>query len=505
MMILKTSKILFLSIFIWFAAISYLAEASAAPSQKINEETLAQISDYVREQFDHNRVIGGAVGIIHKDRLIYSEGFGVADRGRNDTPTEKTVYFSASITKALTATAILQLHEQGKLDIDKPVHTYIPWFQFQHSDRSLKVTLNHLLTHSAGGIGSFQTDGLVFAHKDAKDSLESYVRQFSKIRLSEEPGQSGNYCNGCYDVLGLVIEYVSGMSYYDYMQQNIFEPLGMKDTKFGPSLDQFDETRLATEYTWFLTRKLPIKRSFEEFGRAQDPDGGAYSTIEDLGKFISFQLGHANQQLLTPLSMENTRIGYVATELGDAEYTASGFEVKELQQTKVYYKTGDGIGSSTVILFIPNHDLGIALMIGEMHPEIQLPVAEGIASILMGYAPETTDFPLTFMKLIGIFSIALILLSVLLIGLFIRRGLRRKLHSRSILRLCLSLLVWGAVAASLWLLILTVRPSAMGVYGYPYDLAMGIGLITIVSNLWLGYYFLVLINFIRDRYNRGNI
>lgn len=489
----RCQRLIFLILVCFAAASSFSVDGIAAENQDIPQETLARVSDYVRQQLERNRVIGGALGIVHRDKLIYSEGFGAADRGRNDTPTEKTVYFAASITKALTATAVWQLHEQGKLDIDKPVQTYIPWFEFENSDLSSKVTLKHLLTHSAGGIGSWETDGLVFAHRDAKDSLESYVRQFRKVRLSEVPGQSGSYCNGCFDALGLVIEYVSGMSYYDYMRQNVFEPLGMKDTKFGPSLDEFEDTRLATEYTWFLTRKLPIKRSYEEFGRAQDPDGGAYSTIEDMGKFISFQLGYANQKLLEPRSMEESQIGFVATEMGDAFYTPSGFEVKELHQTKVYYKTGDGIGSSTVILYMPDRELGISLMIGEMRPEIQLPIAEGAASILLGYDPEPVDSPLTFMKLIGIVSIGLIVLSGLFTALFLRRVLSKKLHSKSVPRLIFSLFGWGAAAVSLWLLILTVRPSSMGIYGYPYDLAIGLGLITMVSSLWLGYYILVLI------------
>lgn len=494
MLISKARTMMFIFIFTLLVWLTCLAEASAKDLfEEMDEEALERASEYVKVQLDRNDVIGGAFGIIHKDRLIHSEGFGVADRGRKDIPTEKTVYYAASITKAFTATAILQLDDEGKLDIDEPVHTYIPWFQFQDADRSTRVTLRHLLTNSVGGVGSFQTDGLVFADKGAKDSLEVYVRQFSKVKLSEEPGQTGNYCNGCFDVLGLVIEYVSGMSYYDYMQKHIFEPLEMNETVFGHSLDQFDETRLATEYTWFFTRKTSIKRSFEEFGKVQDPDGGAYSTIEDLGKFISFQLGYRGQGVVKPQSLENSRIGYVATELGDAEYAPNGFEVKELHESKVYYKTGDGIGSSTVIMFIPDYELGIALLLGEMHPEIQQSIAEGAASILMGYEPEDVDSSITFMKLIGIVSIVLIIISGLLLILLVRRWLRKGIYAKSWLRVLLSLLVWGAVAVTMWLLLLTVRPSAMGVYGYPYDLAIGIVLLTVISSLWLGYYVLVIV------------
>lgn len=465
----------------------------AAEESPITEEVLNRAADYVREQLQKSDVVGGAMGIVYRDQLIFSEGFGTADRGLRNTPAADTLYYTASITKTLTATAIYQLHAAGKLDIDQPVHTYLPWFQFQDREASEQITLRHLLTHSAGGVGSFDTDGLLFQDEAARSSLEKYVRLFQSIAIREQPGTSGAYCNGCYDVLGLVIEYVTGVSYYDYVRENIFEPLGMEDTVFGHELERYPESRLAKEYGWFFTRKMHIRRSYEEFGQAQDPDGGAYSTVEDLGKYLAYQLGYLGADWLPAELIKDSRTAYVATESGDAAYTASGFETKLLHGTQIFYKTGDGVGSSSIILFMPAHELGIILFIGEMHPEITLPIAEGIASILLGHVPAEVGMHVTFGMVIGIISLVLVSVSTFLIAMLLIRLVYRLLYAKNLLSTICGL-VSSAIASGLfWYLALLVRPSAAGSYGYPYDAAIGLGMITVATSLWTVYYILVIL------------
>ncbi|XID93921.1 serine hydrolase [Paenibacillaceae bacterium WGS1546] len=456
----------------------------------ISKERIKLAEDYFNEQMQKNNIVGGVFGITHQDQLIRSQGFGKIDKKSNQVPNEKTVYSIASVTKAFTAAAIYQLQDEGLLKLDQPVSTYIPWFRFKQAADD--ITLRHLLTHSAGGIGSFQTDGLIFADRKARDSLEDYIRLFEKIEIQQKSGQAGNYCNGCYDLLGLVIEYVSGLSYYDYIQQNILDPLQMKETVFGYGLDRIEDSQLAKEYTWFFTRKVHINRSFEAFGSAQDPDGGLYSTIEDLSKFLSAQLGFTGSPLMKSHSITDSRSGYVSTELLDALYTAGGFETKALHQNKIFYKTGDGIGSASAILFIPEHDLGITLLLGEFHPEIQLPIAEGIASILLGHEPDFNSAPFTFGKLLGIVSIILVLAGVGFLVFLIRRFRKRAFYAKSLPRSILSWMGYGAAAASFWLLLLKVRPTSMGFYGYPYDLAIGMIMITGAFSLWFVYVTLVI-------------
>lgn len=456
------------------------------PDVEISEERISLAQDYFKQQMQKNNIVGGVFGITYKDQLIQSQGFGKVDKLSDQVPNENTVYSIASVTKSFTSAAIYKLQDEGLLDIDKPVNTYIPWFRFKQAADS--ITLRHLLTHSAGGIGSFQTDGLIFADPKARDSLEDYVRLFKNIEIKQKPGQTGYYCNGCYDLLGLVIEYVSGLSYYDYIQQNILDPLQMNETVFGHDLDQFSDSQLAKEYTWFFSRKVHINRSFEAFGIAQDPDGGLYSTIRDLSKFLSAQLAFMDPALLKSHSITDSRSGYVSTELFDALYTASGFETKELHQHQIFYKTGDGIGSAAAIIFIPEHDLGITLLLGEFHPEIQLPIAKGIAAILLGHDPDFDSAPFTFGKGLGILSVILLSVGIGLLVILIQRFRKRLFYASSLPR---SILCWvghGVTATFFWLLLLKVRPTSMGFYGYPYDLAIAIVVITAAFSLWFVYF-----------------
>ncbi|MGI2296498.1 serine hydrolase domain-containing protein [Paenibacillus sp. GXUN7292] len=479
-------------LFILINPFSSNALARELDEKRISEERLKLAEDYFNEQMQNNNIIGGVFGITYQDKLIRSQGYGKIDKKTNQMPNEKTVYSIASVTKSFTASAIYQLQDEGLLHLDEPIRTYIPWFRFKQEKLSDQITLRHLLTHSAGGIGSFQTDGLIFAERKARDSLEDYVRLFKTIEVQQKPGQSGNYCNGCYDILGLVIEYVSGLSYYDYIQQNILDPLQMKETVFGTKLNQFADSRLAKEYTWFFTQKVHINRSFEAFGSAQDPDGGLYSTIEDLSKFLSAQLGFTEHPLMNSQSIADSRTDHVSTELFDALYTASGFETKQLHQNKIFYKTGDGVGSASAILFIPEQDLGVTLLLGEFHPEIQLTIVEGISAILLGYEPDFNSAPFTFGKTLGILSIALLLAGIVFLGFLIRRFRKKSFYAKSLSRSILSWMGYGAAAAAFWLLLLKVRPTSIGFYGYPYDLAIGILMITGALSLWFIYFTLVI-------------
>lgn len=473
---------------------------------EISEERIQLAIDYFNEQMQNNNIIGGVFGITHRDQLIRSQGFGKINKRSNKTPDKKTIYSIASVTKSFTAAAIYQLQDKGLLNVDSPVNTYIPWFRFKQSTEN--ITLRHLLTHSAGGIGSFQTDGLIFADRKARDSLEDYIRLFEHIEVQQKPGKAGNYCNGCYDLLGLVIEYVSGLNYSDYIQQNILEPLQMKETVFGYDLNQLPAAHVAKEYTWFFTHKVHINRSFEAFGHAQDPDGGLYSSIENLSKFLSAQLGFTESALMKSQSITDSRSGYVFTELLDALYTSSGFEVKELHQHKVYYKSGDGIGSASALLFIPERELGISLLLGEFHPEIQLPITEGIAAILLGQEPNFNSAPFTFGKLLGIVSIILLLIGMISLVLLVKKFRNSYFYFTSSPKLFLSWFGYGTVAASCWYLLIKIRPTSMGFYGYPYDLAIGLIMFTGSFTLWFVYITLCIIrnkNIKRNSLRKGGV
>lgn len=491
--VIGKNKTMLLSVFLFVVVLvnSIIIPRANAESAQATTELDAKLNraeEYVKEQFQRNDLIGGAVGIIYKDKMVRFQGFGTAIKGDKDAvPTSDTVYAFASVTKAFTATAILQLYDQGLLDIDEPVRTYIPWFSFKNEEAYKLVTVRYFLNHAAGGVGSYQTNGIMFKDKDSKKSLETYIRLMKGIEMTEQPGTTGAYCNGCYDALGLIIENVSGMSYYDYMQKYIFDPLEMENTMFGHSLDEANDLQIATEVDWLFANKSSIMRAFTTFGASQDPDGGMYSTIEDMSKFVSYQLGYFKEDLISKATVDSSRALGVQTEMQTAYYSSSGFEVTDIHDTTAYFKTGDGTGSASAILFIPDFDIGIALIIGELHPEIQEQMARDLGTILMGFEPEPWEAPLTLGKMIGYVAIVMVVISLLLLGIFLRSWLLNRKKPRPSIHLGRSIfgfIFCFIVSVPCWYLLIAVRPSPVPFLGYPYDL--GIGLMMNTAVLMLG-------------------
>ncbi|MFC4100110.1 serine hydrolase domain-containing protein [Paenibacillus xanthanilyticus] len=452
-------------------------------------ERLKAAADYAEAQLERAGVVGGVYGVVHKDQLVLAKGMGTIDLRAFKTPDARTVYNAASVTKVVTAAAILQLEGRGLLRLDDPVRRYLPWFRFKDEALSAQITLRHLLLHAAGGVDSWATDGLLFDTPAARHRLEDYIRSLRKADMRSEPGTAAAYCNGCFNVLGLVIEQVTGMDYADYMTENLFRPLGMSRSFYGKPPQDAPDLELAREYFWLFTRKTELTRSYEAFGASADPDGGLYTTLEDLAKFAAWQLGYAKSAPLQPSSraIEDAFRGMIASG-GGSRYTDGGYETKMLHGTPVVYKGGDGIGTAAFLLLLPERELGVLLLIGEFHPEIQEPIAMGMARILLGEKAEPIAARGTFGYLMGWVALALAGAGAVLLLFFIQRlrsaGLRARRSGRSWLFAILS----GLPAAFIWYAFAVIRPSGVFFYGYPYDIAVGSVLLAVGLTLWCLYH-----------------
>ena len=155
-------------------------------------------------------------------------GFGEAGAsGQAVTP--ETPFIIGSLSKSVTALAIMQLVEAGEVELDAPVQQYLPWFRVADEQASAEITVRHLLNHTSGTLDqdgrSFQGDG------DTSDTaLETTVRELSTAELAEPVGTKFQYSTVNYSVLGLIVQTVSGESYESYVQENVFDPLEMRQS-----------------------------------------------------------------------------------------------------------------------------------------------------------------------------------------------------------------------------------------------------------------------------------
>jgi D-alanyl-D-alanine carboxypeptidase len=199
---------------------------------------LAELEAYLDDLTGHNADSppGLSLVVVKNREIVYQKGFGLADGPRNIPATADTVYNQWSMVKPITAVAVLQLHEQGLLDIDDPVADYLPFFEVRYpSEGSETITIRHLLNHSSG-LRNNSPEIVGWIHFDGdpewnqteliKEKLPDYAE------LAYEPGSQAVYTNVGYMVLAAVIEAASGQTYQQYMSDHIFKPLGMDQTNW---------------------------------------------------------------------------------------------------------------------------------------------------------------------------------------------------------------------------------------------------------------------------------
>ena len=226
-----------------------------ASTVKMSAERLARIDTLLEQTIDNDWVSGVVAYIAREGKTVYYKSFGLSD-AEKQTPMEKDAIFRiASQTKAITSTAVMMLFEEGRFLLDDPVSKYIPEFanpvvidQFNPKDTTYttvpaarEITIRDLLTHTSGidyaGIGT-STMNAVYAKAGIPVGFESrplvlgeWIRKLAKLPLIHQPGERFTYGLNT-DVLGYLVEVVSGMPFDRFLNERLFEPLGMKDTYF---------------------------------------------------------------------------------------------------------------------------------------------------------------------------------------------------------------------------------------------------------------------------------
>jgi CubicO group peptidase (beta-lactamase class C family) len=211
------------------------------------------IDDYINSIMKSFKIPGLALSIVTNDQIVYLKGYGRSKvRGKLVTP--QTPFNIASVYKSFTGLGISQLIETGKIDIDAPVKTYLPWFTLADPEAAGQITIKHLLSHTSGL--SKRSDIMVLYTNPV--SLEQLVRNLTKTRTSKPVGSTYQYSNLNYFILAEVIETLSGMPYGQYIETNIFKPLDMKHSYTSQA--EAKKNGLATGYTVLLGLMIPIFR-----------------------------------------------------------------------------------------------------------------------------------------------------------------------------------------------------------------------------------------------------
>jgi CubicO group peptidase (beta-lactamase class C family) len=332
-----------------------LTEAPPA-SVQVSAERLIRIDNLIRQYVDSGW-IAGAVGFIARDgRIVYDKSFGVSDVESKKAMSSDNIFRIASQTKAITSVALMTLFEEGKFLLDDPISKYIPEFanpvvveKFNEKDTTFttvkakrEITIRDLLTHTSGidyaGIGSptmraiYAKSKIFSGFGSEKSNLGDDIRSLGKMPLIHQPGEKFTYGLNV-DVLGYLIEVLSGETLDQYFHKHIFEPLGMNDTYFYLPSAKYD--RLVKVITEDKNKKLiNATTDFVNYplvnGSFYSGGAGLSSTIKDYAIFLQMMLNRGEYNGRRILSRRTVEL-MTSNQIGDLNVGKDkfglGFEV----------------------------------------------------------------------------------------------------------------------------------------------------------------------------------
>jgi CubicO group peptidase (beta-lactamase class C family) len=251
-------------------------------------DNFSAVNDYLRAEMRELQIPGLAVVVVAGDQVVYTQGLGVADpAGRAVTP--QTPMLLGSTSKGFTALAVMQLVEAGKVDLDALVVHYLPWFRLAGgppgapADAWTQITVRQLLYHTSG-IPEYAGANVWMSRYAGDDALEQEVRSYADVAPDHAPGESFEYSNANYQILGLIVQSVSGQTYEAYVEEHIFRPLDMRHS-YAVAAEAPD---LATGYRYWFGRPFPAAHL--PVPRALAPAATLVSTAEDMGHYLIAQM-----------------------------------------------------------------------------------------------------------------------------------------------------------------------------------------------------------------------
>ena len=395
---------------------AFLASRPGASDAAASREVPTVASDFgaidrfVEAEIDTQRIPGLALGIVEGDRIVHMRGFGKADEsGRPVSP--QTPFIIGSLSKSITALAIMQLVEAKKLDLDAPVQRYIPWFRVADEEAAAQITVRHLLNQTSGL--STKTGRSFQGNGDTSDvALERAVRKLSTVHLTKPVGSTHQYSTINYSVLGLIVQTVSGQSYERYIKERIFGPLEMRHSFTSEA--EAEPQGLATGHNYWFGRPAAAD---VPYNRGLLPAGYLISSAEDMAHYLIAQLNdgrYRDAAVLSPSGTAELHRPAVPTPEPNTSY-GMGWFVGPVNGIPAVFHQGETFNYHANIVLIPGSQRGVVVL---MNAENSLDlfirgrmgtVAEGVASLLEGQAPASPP------SNTGIFVVYAALLGVIVI------------------------------------------------------------------------------------------
>jgi len=329
--------------------------------KEVIERTVSFLKSWLSLRYQQCDLPGFAVAVSIDNNLVLNEAFGYANLSTKEKLTGDHLFRVASHSKTFAGTALMQLSEQGKLNLNAPVVEYLDWLKAHKDKRMAQVTTAQLLCHSAGIIRDGMDADCWLYMKDFPD-VERLKKEILEADLVFDTNLKMKYSNHGYGLLGLIVEAVSGKSFNQYAQDNIIAPLGLKNT--GPEITAEAASRLVCGYTrkeWVRGQeRLPLNVKVST--RALSAATGFYSNAADLCKYFSAHIVGSGLLLKDETKKEMQRTQWPVTNSTFNQEYGLGLQVDLVGSRRVIGHAGAFPGMATRTLCDPKAGIVVSAL-----------------------------------------------------------------------------------------------------------------------------------------------
>jgi CubicO group peptidase (beta-lactamase class C family) len=355
-------------IVLWLALIiaPMVAPTYAQPVSSVDTK---RIDATITRLMDMYHIPGVAIAIVQNDKVFYANGYGLRNVEGKQPVTENTVFGIGSITKSFTVLGIIKLVDEGKIDLDAPVITYLPDFKLADSDATKTVTVRQVISHTSGLPRADER----WLNKPPV-SRQAALDDTATIKLTAKPGKKWQYSNQNFAIAAAIIEKITGQTWEQYTQRLVFDALGMKSATFSVAAMQKGRDYAISYHPDILKDFAAVSFSDTQFKAMQGlgPAGEINASVLDMAQYIRFQLGDgtfAGEKIISKKLMEVMHTQQIAVpELngGLAYTTKNGYGLawvtQDYQGHRVVQHDGLIAGYAASLTLLPDDNLGFVLL-----------------------------------------------------------------------------------------------------------------------------------------------
>jgi CubicO group peptidase (beta-lactamase class C family) len=344
-----------------------------------------KLTPYIENTIKSFDLPGLVIGIVKDQKVVYAKAFGCKNVDTNEPLTIRDLFHMASISKPFVASAIMQLVEQGKINLDSSVVKYIPYFKLE-DENYLKITIKQMLNHISGmpDVQDYQWDNPVYS----EDALEKYVRSISSEKMHSMPGESFAYSNMAFECLGDVIAKVSEMSFADYQKKNLLDPAGMTESSFLKP--EYLPDNWAAPHIRMITTKV---WDGYPYNRMHGPSSTLHSNVLEMCNWAITNMNHGifnERKILEPESYDV--LWYPWFEFEKENHIGLSWFINKYKGEKAIGHSGGDIGFTTNLIMLPDKSMAVVVMSNQSPAPVE-DVTNAALDIMLDLEPVQVSAP----------------------------------------------------------------------------------------------------------------